>query len=189
MRSNHADIARICAAGLIGVFLTVLLLVDVHDGTDQPSGRSRESGAEAITLSEYELLSRAERLGIAAYWVGRRPQVGHFELEKEPNGNLYIRYLADDGGAGGRRSKSLTVASYPIAEAQQLLEHAARAKGKKLSHLDGFVMLGSSASYEAYVVFDELPELQVEIYSPQRGEAVNLARSGALTPLHWTPLD
>lgn len=176
-------------AGLIGIVLVVTFTLNVLGGGDDGETASGESGREAITLTEYELLSRAERLEGLAYWVGRQPGINHFELEREKNGNLYLRYLTTESLPREGRLNSLTVASYPVAEARQRLERAARSKGSKLSQHDGYVMLGSSKSYEAYVVFDELPELQVEIYSPRRGEAVKLVVSDALTPLRWTPLD
>ncbi|HZE07613.1 MAG TPA: hypothetical protein VE110_02550 [Gemmatimonadaceae bacterium] len=187
--SSEFAIARVYVAGLIGVFLLVLLAINLFGDNGRSTTRLGGSRAEVLTLSEYELLSRAERLGGSAYWVGPRSGTDHFELEREANGNLYLRYLTTDSLARERRSGSLTVASYPVAEARQRLERAARSKGDRPSRHDGFVMLGSDSSFDAFIVFDELPELQVEIFSPQRGEAVKLALSGSLTPLHWTPLD
>jgi hypothetical protein len=187
-RAGGFDVARITIAGLIGILLVVILALDVFGDADHSAPRSAESSGEVTTLTEYELLSRAGTIEPPAYWIGRRPGVDHFELEKEADGNLYVRYLTGNAPAGSRRSDSLTVASYPLAEARQSLERAAQAEREAFSHHDGFVMLGSNDSYGAYVVFDDLPELQIEIYSPRRGEAAKLAVSGALTPLHWTPL-
>jgi hypothetical protein len=182
-------VARVVIVGLIGIILVVTVARNMSESEDDAASSSAERGMGRITLTEYELLSRAERLEGLAYWVGRRPGVDHFELEREAGGNLYLRYLPNQSLTGDRRSETLTVASYPVAEARQLLGHAARAKGVELSRHNGFVMLGSDKSHNAYIVFDEVPELQVEIYAPQRGEAVKLAVSGVLTPLHWTPLD
>lgn len=183
------DVARAALAGLIGIILVITVALNVSGGEDDAASSSAERGRRAMTLTEYALLSRAERLEGLAYWVGRRPGIDHFELEREAGGNLYLRYLPKESLAGDRRSETLTVASYPVVEARRLLEREARAKGLELSRHDGFVMLGSGKSHNAYIVFDEVPELQVEIYAPQRGEAVKLAVSGALAPLHWTPLD
>jgi hypothetical protein len=183
------DVVRVVIAALIGVVLAVTVAFNALSGGDNAGSPSAKQGGEAIALTEYELLSRAERLGGSAYWVGPRLGSDHFELEREGTGNLYLRYLTTDSRAREQRASSLTVASYPVVEARQRLERAARSKGDRLSRHDGFVMLGSDSSFDAYIVFDELPELQVEIYSPQRGEAVKLALSGSLTPLHWTPLD
>jgi hypothetical protein len=175
-------------AGSIGILLVAILVFDVLGDANPSAPRSAKLSREVMTLTEYELLSRAGTIEPPAYWIGRQPGIDHFKLEKEADGNLYVRYLTGNTPAGSRRSNSLTVASYPVAEARQRLEHAARAKREALLRHDGFVMLGSNGSYGAYVVFDDLPELQIEIYSPRRGEAAKLAASGALTPLHWTPL-
>jgi hypothetical protein len=184
------DLARVCAAGLIGVVLVVVGAADALGGSDDSPARPAGSAGEAVTLTEYDLLSRAGRLEPAPYWVGRRSGVDDFELERDEDGNLYVRYLAGDdaGTAEGGGADSLTVASYPVGEAEARLETAARANGEELSRRDGFVMLAAAGSNSAYVVFDEQPELQIEIYSPRPGEAARLAGSGALTPLHWTPL-
>lgn len=187
--SSRFDIARISIACVIGILLVAILVGDVVGDADHSTARSAESSTEVVTLTEYELLSRAGTIEPSAYWIGRRPGTDHFELEKEADGNLYIRYSTGDDSAGSRRPGSLlTVASYPVADARQRLERAARAEGVELSRRHGFVMLGSSNSFDAYVVFDEQAELQVEIYAPRRGEAAKLAVSGALTPLRWAPL-
>jgi hypothetical protein len=182
-RSGRFDIARIYLAGLIGILLVIILALDAFGGSDHSTAHSAEASGEVMTLTEDELLSRAKTIEPPAYWVGRRPGSDRFELEKKADGNLYIRYLTGDVPAGKRRSDSLTVASYQVAEAKQRLERAARAEGEELSRHDGFMVLGSPNSYGAYVVFDDLSELQIEIYSPRRGEATRLAVSGALIPL------
>jgi hypothetical protein len=182
-RSGRLDIARIYLAGLIGILLVIILALDVLGGSDHSTAHTVEASGEVMTLTEDELLSQAKMIKPPAYWVGRRPGIHRFELEKKAGGNLYIRYLTGDVPAGRRQADSLTVASYPVAEARQRLERAARTEGEALSRHDGFMVLGSPNSYGAYVVFDDLPELQIEIYSPQRGEATKLAVSGALTPV------
>jgi hypothetical protein len=187
-RPGRFDIVRIYIAGLIGILVVAILALDVFGDADRSGPRSAESSGEVVTLTEYELLSRAGTIEPPAYWIGRRSGIDHFELEKEADGSLYVRYLTGKASASNSRSDSLTVASYPLAEARQRLERVAQTEGEALSRRDGFVMLGSDDSYSAYVVADDLPELQIEIYSPRQGEAAKLAASGALTPLYWTPL-
>jgi hypothetical protein len=181
---------RICGACLIGIVLIAILAGDLLGGTAPSAARSSGSAEGAVVLTEYELLSRAYTIEPRPYWIGPRPGIDRFELEQDSDGNVYVRYLTGGDTAGNRRSDSLTVAGYPLAEAQQSLERAARAAvgGEKLLRHDGFAVLGSGDSQSAYVVFDDQPELQIEIYSPRPGEAAELAVSGALTPVYWTPL-
>lgn len=186
-RSSKRDIntIRIVCAALIGLMVVAILVVDLADGSNDSDG----SAGELVTLTEFELLSRAATIEPTPYWVGPRPGTDHFELEKDREGNVYVRYSTSAVAARHPHSEFLTVASYPVAEAQQRLEAAAgEAKGEELSHNAGSMVLGSSNSDSAYVVFEERPELQLEVYSPRPGEAFKLANSGALTPLHWTPI-
>jgi hypothetical protein len=182
--SADLDSVRIYVAGLIGVLLIVILALDLLGGEEESV--ARPSDGESVVLTEYDLLSRAGTVQPTPYWVGPRAGTDEFELERDSSGNVYVRYSAEGAGGGERRSESLTVATYPVAEAGQSLEKAARAEGREVTRGDGFALLASADSNSAYVVFDDQPELQVEIYSPLRGEAAALAR--ALTPVHWTPL-
>ncbi len=57
-------------------------------------------------------------------------------------------------------------------------------EGQTLSKHDGYEVLSSSGATNAYVVFEDRPDVQVEVFSPQAGEAAELATSGALKLLH-----
>lgn len=171
------DIVRICLAGLLGAVLVVVL---IGAGGDDDAV---VPGEQVVALTEYDLLSRADTIEPRPYWVGPQPGTDHFELEADADGNVYVRYVESDGVADG----ALTVATYLLPEAQARLERAAGAGGA-LSRGDGFTALTDDSSESAYVVFDELPEMQVEVFSPKVGFAKELALSGAVTPLHWTPL-
>ena len=177
---------RICLAVFLGLLCVVLLASDTFDDSEGSSPRSGSSGGEAVVLTEYELLARAERIEPQPYWIGRRPDTGNFELERDPEGSLSVRYLSESATDGD--SEPLTVVSYPLTDARQSLARAARSDGEPLVSHDGFVALAPRDGYSAYVVFEDQPELQVEVFSPQRGEAARLVDAGALTPLHWTPL-
>lgn len=187
--SSRFDLLRICIAGLISVVLLAILAVDVLGGHDHSAAHPSNSGGEVLALTEYELLSRAGTIEPTAYWVGRRPGADHFELEKDSEGNVYIRYWTGNSSSGGHRADSLTVASYPVGDAQSRLERAAKSEGREVLRRDGFVALDSDDSRSAYVVFKSQPELQIEIYSPRPGQAARLLTAGAVTPLHWTPLE
>lgn len=179
------ETVRICLAAAIAVVLVVLLAADALGG--ESSAEEAEPGAETLTLTEYDLLFRADSFEPRAYWVGRQPGTDRFELERDADGNLFLRYLSSDG-AGSSRADSLTVASYPVADAQAALEQAAQDEGGSVESIEGGVVLDAPDGYSTYVALEEQPELQFEVYSPQPGEAAELVRSGRLTPLHWTPL-
>jgi hypothetical protein len=176
---------RIGLAVLLSLLCVALFAFDTLDSEGSSAGPG-SADSESVVLTEYELLARAERIEPQPYWVGRIPGTREFELARDPKGNLFLRYLPED--AADSVSEPLTVASYPLAEAGRSLERAARSEGKSLVQHDGFVTLASKDDYSTYVVFDEQPELQVEVFSPKPGEAARLVDAGALAPLHWTPL-
>jgi lipopolysaccharide exporter len=178
-----ADTTRIAIAALLGVAFVVVLAVDQIGGDGSSGAGSSQPGEQTVTLSEADLLERADALGHVAYWVGPRPGTDRYELQTDANGNIFVRYLTAGATARDPRSDFLTVGTYPVPEASKALEQAARTTGRDqaLSRHEGFEALSSTDA--AYVVFDQQPELQVEVYSPRPGEAAELATSGALTPL------
>jgi hypothetical protein len=177
---------RIGLAVLLGLLCVVFFALDSFGDSESPSSRSGSSDGEAVVLTEYELLSRAGTIEPQPYWVGRRSDTGDFELKRDPEGNLTVRYLTR--GTTDDDSESLTVASYPLTGAYLNLFRAARSEGEPLVRHEGFVALAPKDDYSAFVVFGDQPELQVEVFSPRRGEAARLVRAGALTPLQRTPL-
>jgi hypothetical protein len=174
---------RLWVGGLVAVAAIVIGAIALLGGgsSDSPSGGS---ATQAVALSESKLLARASDLGQTAFWVGPRPGTQSYELSTTPEGRVYIRYLTDGAKAGDPRPNFLTVGTYPVAEAQLALRQAAKAaQGQTLSQHDGFEVLSSKKATNAYVVFDDQPEIQIEVFSPRPGEAADLAASGALKPL------
>jgi hypothetical protein len=180
-----AKTIRIALAALIAVVLIVALAFDIFSGDDSSSEEASKPGGNVVGLSESALIARAGSFEHPVYWVGGRVGTESYELDKASTGNVYIRYLTGGAQAGDPRAEFLTVGTYPVAEASKALHEGAKTaeEGQTLSQHEGFEVLSSPQSTNAYVVFDDQPELQVEIYSPQPGEAAELATSGALKPL------
>lgn len=190
MRSSGADVVRMVVAGVLGVVLVVVLLSG-GVAYEDAAGRASGPNGEVVTVTEYDLLSRADTLEPRPYWVGPRDGVDRFELEGDPEGSIYLRYVKDGGRADEPVADYLTVATYPVSEARAALERSARAQKNGVDDLwvgEGFIALTADDADSAYVVFDDQPEIQVEVYSPRPGAAAALVRSGVLTPLHWVPL-
>lgn len=168
---------------VVGVVVGAIALLG--GGSDDGSSESSESAKNAVALTESELLARASSLGGPVYWIGPRAGTASYELSTMPDGQVYIRYLTGDAKAGDPRPDFLTIGTYSVPKARQALQSAVKsAEGnQKLSQHEGYVALSSDEATNAYVVFDDQPELQVEIYSPQAGEAAELAASGSLKPL------
>jgi hypothetical protein len=176
-----AKTVRLGVAGLIAVVVVVVLAVGFFGGDESSD---KESSGNAVSLSESELQAEASNLGHAVYWVGARPDTESYELTSTPDGRVYIRYLTGGAKAGDPHPNFLTVGTYRVPEADQALRTAKEAgQGTTLSKHEGYEVLGSESGSSAYVVFEAEPELQIEIFSPNPGEATELANSGALAPL------
>jgi hypothetical protein len=163
-RLRQLDV-RLWIAGLIVVVIVAAVGVALLGGSD--SDESSSSGA--VALSESELLTEASAFSHPAFWVGPRPGTKSYELTATPDGRIYIRYLTGDAQAGAPRPDFLTIGTYSVPGARQALRKASRTSG--------------SEKVSRYVVFDNEPDLQIEVFSPEPGEAAELAASGSLTPL------
>jgi hypothetical protein len=179
-RLRELDV-RVWIGGLIVVVILAALVISLVD-----SGGSDESSSEgAVALSESDLLSQADTLEHPAYWVGPRPGTSSYELTSTPDGRIYIRYLTGEAQAGAPQPNYLTVGTYSIPDARKALRKAKKdsAGSEKLSRHEGYEVLDGSSGYNVYVVFDNQPDLQVEVFSPEPGEAAELAASGSIKPL------
>ncbi|HWB69642.1 MAG TPA: hypothetical protein VG518_06660 [Solirubrobacterales bacterium] len=175
---------RIGLAALVAVVVVVLGAIAIFGGGSD-SGESSSKGSEAktnaVALSETELISKVGELGQPVFWIGPRAGTESYELSSTPDGSVYIRYLTGGAKAGEERADFLTIGTYPVPGAAKALGDAAQKEGEALARHKGFEVLGSPQATSAYVVFDDQPDIQVEIFSPQAGEADQLAGSGALT--------
>jgi hypothetical protein len=176
-RLRELDV-RIWIAGLIVVIIVAAGAIALLDGGDSDEG----SPGEAVALSESELRTEAGSLSHPAFWVGPRPGTTSYELTSTPDGRIYIRYLTGEAEAGAPQPDYLTIGTYSIPGARQALHKAGREGSEKVSQYKGYEVLNGGGS-NAYVVFDSQPDLQVEVFSPEPGEAAELAASGSLKPL------
>lgn len=175
---------RRAIAGLIAVGVLVVLGIVVFGGSSGSQGGSNAgSSGEPVALSESELREEANNLGQPIYWVGPRPRTTSYEFTATPDGRYYIRYLTGGAEAGDPLPKFLTVGTYDVPDAHRALKKATATDGGKLSQHRGYMVLSHQGGTDAYVVFDDQPDLQIEVFSPVPGVATALANSGALTPL------
>ncbi len=175
---------RVGLAALLAVVLLVSLGADLLGGSPAPPD---DGVTGSVVVSEGELVARARSIEPRPYWVGSRPDVERFELERDASKSLFIRYLPDD--EGDEAPEPLRVATYPVPDALRSLERASRSSGVALSGRAGSVVLAPRNGASAYVVFDDQPDLQIEVFSPVPGEAAKLVGAGDLIPLGWGPIE
>ncbi|HWB69859.1 MAG TPA: hypothetical protein VG518_07765 [Solirubrobacterales bacterium] len=174
---------RIGLAALLAVVVVVVGAIAIFGGgsdSDKGSSGSSEAKTNAVALSEAELAAKVGEMGQPVFWIGPRAGTESYELSSTPDGSVYIRYLTGGAKAGEEKADFLTVGTYPVPEAAKALADAAEREGQDLAQRKGFQVLGSEQATSAYVVFDDQPDIQVEIFSPEPGEADQLAGSGAL---------
>lgn len=189
---------RLAIAGIIGVALVVVLAVKIlgGGGGDASGGGPKiEADGGPVAYSASDLESQAEDLPHAAYWVGPRDGVSDYELTvispqpassnvtcTKPSNDgpcIYVRYLTGGAAAGDQRAGFITVASYVLKDAQAALQMSADGEpSQSLDDEDGSMTLTGGNDDHAYVVFDDEPDIQVEVFSPNPGEADDLVSSG-----------
>lgn len=148
---------------------------------------ARDEGSDTLDASPRlvdpdDLIALESSLGHPVYWAGKRPP-DELELTAEADGNVILRYLPPGTEAGDPRQLFLTVGTYPVAGPVRALRRTAFEAGVKLEQLGrGVVALDNpSAAGSAYLAKPG-SGLQVEVYDPAPGRALELLRSGAIGP-------
>jgi len=168
---------RIGLLALIGVGVLVFLLIKVFGDDD-----SNNNGPEG--LSQSELISRASSFDHPAYWVGPQAGTSQYELTQTSDARIYVRYLTGSASVGANQPNYLTVGTYPVSNAKDALKRSKAGGGTgALLHLPGRDVLEGGSGMNVYVVFDNQPDLQIEIFDPTAGTALKFATSGDVQPI------
>jgi hypothetical protein len=177
--------------GLASGVLVLLLLLGCggSSGSSGSSGTNAEHSAQPRPAARGPVVVNAERLrqladsvGHPIFWAGRQP--GADELTVDVNGNVFIRYLPQGVPVGSRRRTSLTVATYPFADAYGTLQAASRQPGATVGHTpDGGVVVAAKGSPDNVHVAYPRRDIQIEVYDPHPGRALALATAGDIVPL------
>jgi hypothetical protein len=104
------------------------------------------------------------------------------EFSRRPAG-IYIRYLPSGAEAGEKRGR-LTVGTYPLRDALAAAERSGRARGAKVIRLTGggIAVTNGARPMNAYFAYPGKP-VQVEVYDPRPGRALELIRAGRIVPI------
>ena len=177
---------RTVRLGLLALVVIALLVFGAIKifGDDDGNGGGGGDSEGPVGLTAGQLIDTADSLDHTAYWLGQMPGVDQYELTSTADGRIYVRYLTEGADAGDPRASFLSVGTYAIPDALKALNTAEQAGGTKgISKAPGKTLLQAGNGLSTYVVLDDEPDLQIEIYSPNPGESVQLAKSGDLEPL------
>lgn len=135
-----------------------------------------------VVVSRERLRDLADSVGYPIYWAGPRP--GKYELTVDANANIFIRYLTGGALAGSRKTTSLTIATYALAKAYELLKSASQQPGATVGHTpDGGLVVAATGSRDDVHIAYPQRDVQVEVYDPHAGRSLELARAGRIVPL------
>jgi hypothetical protein len=173
---------RIGLGALLVIALLVFGAVKIFGGDDDNGGGGKSSAPEGLSASA--LVDKAPDLDHTAYWLGPQPNTDQYELTTTPDGRIYVRYLTGGAKPGDPSATFTSVGTYAIPDALKALHAAEDAGGTKgISNGPGYTLLQAGNGLSVYVVFDDQPDLQVEVYSPNQGVALRLVKSGDLEPI------
>ena len=107
-----------------------------------------------------------------------------YELTYTTSGSVYVRYLPAEAEREDSHDAYLTVANYSIVDGfNHLVEHG---------NVDGFtvaplrngaeIVTEDADSTRAYFAFPDVP-LQVEVFDPEEGKALELVSNGSIVLL------
>jgi hypothetical protein len=125
-----------------------------------------------------ELADLAGEVGHEVYWVGEQPGT-RLEFSEAEDGRVYVRYLTGAAEAGDPNKGFLTVGTYEIGDAVAGLKVVAARPDSISSRLEGggIAVSNEKTATSTYVAYPG-SDYQVEVYDPDRGEALGLAITG-----------
>ena len=163
-----------------GLLVTALLLAFLGGGGGGDGAvPTRAPGLVSVS----ELVEAEEELGHLIYWAGRQPG-RRLELAVEPEGSVFLRYLPPGAAVGDQPGAFLTVGSYPVVDAQAAILRSADSAGVDVERVanSGIVLANPDSQGSVYLAYPD-SDLQIEVYDPRPGEAMELIESGAIEPV------
>lgn len=179
---DHRKLLRWGVVGLAVVVGLIAWIVGDSEGDDGTEA-SATAGFAAKIVSEAELEEIAGSSGHVAYWAG--PIEGkQLEASEGEDGSVQVRYLDEGEEPGSDRAGTLTIGSYPLADAANALEGFAGRQGAIVRESEEVGEVVSSAETPSSVYFAS-PDggLQIEVYDPSPARAMRLALSGKVQPV------
>ena len=133
-------------------------------------------GAKILTQSE--LQANVAKLGYPVYWLGPRENV-EYEYTRRSDGRVYIRYVKP-GTTAGSYTRFLTVGTYPMPDAYDVVKKISRLPDAKKIAVEGGIGAQSEKKPQSVYVAFRGKDLEIEVYSPDDGVAVQEVTDGNL---------
>lgn len=170
-------IAGIAAAIVLVLTLVLLKILGVNVGTSLSGQSFTQITSGTVALTEQELRDATKQLGVPVYWVGPQERA-LYTLDSRVNGQVFVRYLPDGNGAEDTQPNYRVIATYTMKDAYKSTQDAGTLDGGLgFTNSDGAaVYYSKSTPTNVYVAFPS-KDVQIEIYDPNSGQALQLATS------------
>lgn len=167
---------------VLALALVVGLVALIASGDDDGDEEAAPVATESRLVEATELANAAATAGHLVYWAG--PMDGtELELTESEDGSTQVRYLEGADEAGTESAAALTIGTYPLPDPAAALDRFAGEAGSKTkTSPQGLeVVTSESSPNSAYFVSPD-NSVQVEVYDPEPGRALELALSGRVRP-------
>jgi len=154
------------------------------------TGCNRDAGGEVMIgptngariVSADDLDGIPDEVGHSVYWAGERPDA-EIEFSDDESGNVHLRYLTG-GAEAGTADQFLNVGSYPFDGAFKATKALASQLPRKPVPVEGGVgFYDPKNPFSVIMAFPDEPNLQIEVYHPEKNAALDVVRSGDIVPL------
>ncbi len=162
------------------IALLVWLLAFKADGS---SSATVQPGGGPVGVTEENLVALSQRLNQPIYWAGNVPDT-RMELTETSTSYAYLRYLTSDAPVGDSSPNFLTVGTYPSVDAYKNLHAYASHSNAKTERIQngGIAVVVPKSPTSVYFAYPH-QDVQVEVYDPQAGQALELVKSGQVHPV------
>jgi hypothetical protein len=169
------------AAFLAGSVLTYTFTANSEPTVEVSASTFAEITTGKVSLTEKELISAVQQLGVDVYWAG--PVEGaKYTISAPAEGQVYVRYLPNGEGLTDTRANYVVVATYTTSDAFT----ATQAAGNQTNGVTFISAQGAAVFYSkeaptnVYVAYPDI-DIQVEVFSPIAQTALDIAsKQGAL---------
>ena len=161
-------------------------LLFIRGGDDDSDSNDNPASAKTVeVVTADELLGAIAGAGFPVYWAGEQPDVTYEVTRITGDRNeIYVRYLPP-GAEGETSDPYLTVGSYQVKDAYGVTQRQADESGGSSSfpvNGEGIALPNGADPRSVYIAYPGI-DVQIEVYSPEAGEALQLVKSGAVSPI------
>jgi hypothetical protein len=161
----------------------------IRDTGDDNGGGSGTSAAKNIvgpeSATQADISGLASKNNQPIYWAGDQPNTSDIELTQTADGNVYVRYLTGNAPIGTPKPSYLTIGTYPFQNAIHAIDVISKQPGATTFDVpnQGTAVQNTSSPTSVYVAYPDEKGFEIEVYSPDPAQALDLVKSGDIQPV------